>query len=225
MRHFPAFLRSTIGQKVIMAVTGVVLFGFVLAHMTGNLKIFLGPESLNGYAEFLREVGHPVFPEGMLLWILRIVLLVSVALHIWSATRLTLAARAARPVRYQRPVHLETTYASRTMRWGGVIITAFVIYHLMHMTWGTVHADFRPGDVYHNMTTAFRAAPVAITYAIAVTILGFHLYHGLWSALQTLGINQDEINPLRRRLAAVFAALIVAGFLLPPFAILFGFIT
>jgi len=212
-----------VGRKVAMAVTGVVLLGFVIGHMAGNLKVFQGAEKLNSYAEFLREVGAPIFGHGELLWLARIGLIVAVAVHIITATQLTLNARAARPVKYRRTVHLEDSYASRTMRWGGVIIAVFVMYHLMHLTWGTVHRDFAPGDVYHNMVTAFQLAPVTAAYTVAVVFLGLHLFHGIWSACQTLGFNRSRHNGVRA-VSAAAAVFITVGFLVGPYAILFGII-
>ena len=206
-----------------MAISGAMLLGFVVAHMAGNLKVFQGAEKLNTYAEFLREVGAPIFGHGEILWIFRVGLIAAVGVHIVSAIQLTLQAKAARPISYKRSVHLEDTYASRTMRWGGVIITAFIAYHLMHLTWGTVHGDFVAGDVYHNMVAAFRVAPVTLAYTVAVSFLGFHLYHGVWSALQTLGINQNRNNGVRA-VSAALAVVIVVGYLSGPYAILFGVI-
>jgi succinate dehydrogenase cytochrome b subunit len=215
--------RTSVGQKAVMAVTGIILFGYIVLHMAGNLKIFAGPEHLNGYAEFLRTVGAPMLGRAQLLWVVRIVLLAAVTAHTWAAARLTRQAYHARAEAYRRPVHLEETYASRTMRVGGVLLTAFVVYHVLHMTLGTVHADFRTGDPYHNMVVAFHSVPVTIAYTVAIVALGLHLRHGLWSALQTLGINKTH-NLLARWAAAIVAAAIVIGFLAGPYAILFGFL-
>ena len=206
-----------------MAVSGLLLLGFVVAHMAGNLKVFQGAEKLNGYAEFLREVGAPIFGHGEVLWIFRIGLILAVAVHIVSAIQLTAQAKAARPIAYRRSVHLEDSYASRTMRWGGVIIAAFITYHLLHLTWGTVHNEFVTGDVYHNMITAFQVLPITLAYAVATGFLGLHLYHGVWSALQTLGINHSRLNGARIMSAGI-AIVIVVGYLSAPFAILFGVI-
>lgn len=223
MRRILSLSRSTVGKKVAMAASGILLLGFVVGHMAGNLKVFQGPEKLNGYAEFLREVGAPVFGHSELLWIARIGLLLAVVVHIVSATQLALVARAARRVPYKRPVHLEDSYASRTMRWGGIIIAAFVIYHLLHLTFGTVHGDFVPGDVYHNMVIAFQMPLVVVSYSIAVTSLGFHLFHGIWSACQTLGINRSRTNGVRV-ISGTVAVLVAGGFLAGPYAIFFGMI-
>lgn len=214
---------STVGKKVAMAITGLILFGYVILHMAGNLKAFQGPEKLNSYAEFLREMGAPILGHSEMLWIVRVILLIAVVVHIVTAVQLTRVARAARPVRYARAVHLEDTYASRTMRWGGVIITAFVTYHVMHLTFGRMHADFVAGDVYHNLVVAFQVPLVVAAYTFAVGTLGFHLFHGIWSALQTLGLNRSRTNGVRTISGAVAVA-IVLGFLAPPYAILLGVI-
>jgi succinate dehydrogenase / fumarate reductase cytochrome b subunit len=207
-----------------MALTGLYLFAWILGHMAGNLKAFQGEEKFDAYAEFLRTVGEPIFATGQLLWINRILLLLAVGLHILAAVRLALQARAARPVSYRRPVHLEDTYASRTMRWGGVILFVFVIYHLLHLTVGTLHQSFEHGAPYHNLVTGFQFPLVALVYAIAITALGFHLYHGIRSGLQTLGVNHHKINPVRRAVSAVFAVVIVVGFLSVPIGVLAGVI-
>lgn len=224
MRSAVTLYRSTIGKKMVMAVTGGILFLFVLGHMAGNLKAFQGPDKYNAYAAFLREAGSPVFPHGQLLWIARVVLLVAVGLHIWAAVDLTLRSYAARPVGYRQPVHLEDSYASRTMRWGGVVILAFVVFHLLHLTFGSVHPDFVPGDVYHNFVTGFQVLPVSLAYMVAMIVLGFHLYHGVWSTFQTLGVNHPRYNRLRRGFAAVITFIVVIGNLSMPVAVLAGLI-
>jgi succinate dehydrogenase / fumarate reductase cytochrome b subunit len=224
MRRVVTLYRSSVGKKAVMAVTGTVLFLFVLGHMAGNLKVFQGPEKINAYADFLREVGGPVLGPEQFLWIARIALLVVVALHIVSATQLTLAARRARPVKYQRPVHLEDTYASRTMVWGGIIVVTFVVYHLLHLTLGSAHPDFRAGDVYYNLVSGFQVWPVSIGYIIAMVALGLHIYHGVWSAFQTLGANHPKYNSWRRIFAGVVTGLIVIGNVSIPVAVLTGIV-
>ncbi|MFB3069435.1 MAG: succinate dehydrogenase cytochrome b subunit [Gemmatimonadales bacterium] len=223
MRRVLQLYRSSVGKKMVMAVTGLMFFGYVVGHLAGNLKVFTGREKFNAYAEFLREVGAPVFGHSELLWIARGVLLVALVLHITASIQLWQMARAARPVKYQRPVHLEDTYASRTMRWGGVIIFAFIVYHLMHLTWGNAHPSFVPGDAYRNLVSGFQSIGVSVAYMIAVSAVGFHLYHGIWSSLQTLGLNQDR-HDRWRRLSAVVAAAIVIGNISIPVAVLTGII-
>lgn len=219
------FFRSAMGKKAIMAVTGVMLFGFVLTHMLGNLKLYAGPDSLNQYAEHLRVIGEPMLPHEGFLWIARSGLIVAVLLHIYSAWALTLINRRARPEGYAKKRYEAATYASRTMRWGGVIILLFVIYHLLHLTFGTVHSDFEPGDVYHNVVTGFSNPLISGFYILANLALGLHLYHGLWSLLQSLGLSGPRIDPLRRKFAAVFAAIIFIGNVSLPLSVLLGIVT
>jgi succinate dehydrogenase / fumarate reductase, cytochrome b subunit len=219
MRQATGFLGSSIGRKVVMAVTGAILFGFVLVHMIGNLQVYLGPDALNGYGVFLRQVLH-----GTGLWIARGVLLAAVILHIWSATSLTLDSRAARPVGYREQKWKESTYASRTMRWSGVILFFFILYHLLHFTIGTAHPSFIEGDVYHNFVAGFRSVPVSIFYIVAMVLLGLHLRHGLWSMCQTLGVSHPRYMRLAHIGAWIFAAIIVIGNISFPLAVLAGIV-
>lgn len=209
-----------------MAVSGLVLFGFVLGHMAGNLKLYQGPEKLNAYAEWLREIGAPALPHGGLLWIARAVLLAAVAVHMVSAWQVTRMSRAARPRGYADDRRVQATYASRTMRWGGVLIALFVVYHLFHFTWGPAwaHPDFVPGDVYHNVVAGFSVLPVSLFYIVAQAALALHLYHGLWSLFQSLGWNHPRIKPWRRPFAKAFAALIFVGNVSFPIAVLTGWV-
>ncbi|HEY1250204.1 MAG TPA: succinate dehydrogenase cytochrome b subunit [Thermoanaerobaculia bacterium] len=213
------FWRSSIGRKVVMAVTGAILFLFVLGHLAGNLTVYLGPEALNGYAVFLRQFLH-----GAGLWIARAVLLLAVILHIWSATSLTLSSRAARPIGYRERRWAESTYASRTMRWSGVIIFFFVIYHLLHFTFGTVHPSFVEGDVYHNFVTGFQSVPVSIAYIVAMIFLGLHLRHGVWSMFQTLGVSHPRYIRWAHVGAWIFAIVVVVGNCSFPIAVLAGIV-
>jgi succinate dehydrogenase / fumarate reductase cytochrome b subunit len=211
------YLRSSIGRKVVMAVTGAILFGFVLGHMIGNLTVYLGPEAINGYGAFLREFLH-----GWALWVVRAVLLAAVILHIWSATSLTLTSRRARPVAYAEQKWQESTYASRTMRWSGVLIFVFVVYHLMHFTFGNAHPSFIEGDVYHNFIAGFRSWPVSIAYIVAMVLLGLHIRHGFWSMFQTLGVSHPRYIAMAKTGAWIFAAIIVLGNISFPVAVLSG---
>jgi succinate dehydrogenase / fumarate reductase cytochrome b subunit len=213
------FLGSSIGRKAVMAVTGVILFGFVLVHMLGNLQVYQGPEAMNGYAEFLREFLH-----GWALWAARIVLLAAVLLHIWAATSLTLDNRTARPVSYRSQAWREATYASRTMRWSGVILFFFIVYHLLHFTTGQAHSDFIPGDVYRNFIVGFRSVPVSLVYIVAMVLLGLHLKHGVWSMCQTLGLSHPRYNRAARIGAWLFAVVIVIGNISFPVAVLAGWL-
>jgi succinate dehydrogenase / fumarate reductase cytochrome b subunit len=211
---------SSIGKKVVMAVTGLILFGFVIGHMIGNLQVFLGAKELNDYSIFLHGFAH-----GAGIWVARAVLLASVVLHIWAAYSLTVMNRAARQVGYREWKARESTYASRTMRWSGVLLLAFIIYHLLHFTTGTLHPDFVPGDVYHNVIVGLRQTPAAIFYIISMVALGFHLYHGSWSMLQTLGLNHPRWNKLRFAVSVALAAAVVVGNLSFPATILAGILS
>ena len=220
--HAEPFIKSTVGKKILMALSGLILWGFVIGHMVGNLKVYQGPEAFDHYAEGLRTFGEPFFGRGQLLWLVRLALLFAVGVHIVAALQLVLKSRAARRVGYRKFEPLAFSMASRTMAWGGVAILAFVIYHLMHLTFGNVHPDFRPHQAYHNFVAGFQSVPVSIAYMLAMIPLGFHLYHGLWSALQTLGINNPAYNRLRRPIAGVIAAVVIAANLSFPVAVLAG---
>jgi succinate dehydrogenase / fumarate reductase cytochrome b subunit len=210
-----AFFTSTVGRKVVMAVTGVILFGFVVGHLAGNLLVYQGPEALNAYADGLRR-----FPAA--LWGARAVLLLAVLLHIWAAVALTVANKKARPQGYSGRKDRAATYASRTMVWSGPLLALFIFYHLAHLTFGGPHPDFVHGDVYHNFITGFQSPVVAGIYILSMLALGLHLYHGLYSMTQSVGLNHPRINSGRRIVAGVFTAAIVAGNISMPVAVLAG---
>jgi succinate dehydrogenase / fumarate reductase, cytochrome b subunit len=211
------FLTSTVGKKMVMAVTGLILFGFVIVHMLGNLQVYMGAEGINAYGQFLHTFLH-----GGGIWIFRAVLLLSVLLHIWAMTALTLDNRRARTVAYREWKPRKSTYASRTMRWSGVFLLAFIIFHLLHFTTGDFHPDFIPGDVYHNVITGFQVVPVSILYILGTLVLALHLFHGSWSMLQTLGLNHPRYNRLRNGICIGLSALVVLGNLSFPVAVLTG---
>ena len=211
------FYRSTIGRKIVMAVTGLILVGFVTAHMTGNLLMFKGPEAINAYSRFLHSTGE-------LLWVARGVLLTSVVFHIHSAWALTRGARAARPDGYAELVSRSSTRSARAMRWGGVLLLAFIIFHLLHLTTGTVHPSFDPRDVYGNVVIGLGVPAVATFYLLAMAALALHLHHGVSSLFQTLGANHPHFNPIRRRLATILAILVPVGFASIPVAVLLRFL-
>ena len=212
------FVGSTIGRKVVMAVTGLVLFGFVFVHMLGNLQMVLPDhEAINHYGKFLREMLH-----GGGIWVARSVLLGSVGLHIWAAWSLTRTSWKARPVAYKVVTPDASTYASRTMRWSGPILFLFIVYHLLHFTVGSVHPAFIEGDVYRNVIVGFSAWPVAVAYVIAILALGLHLRHGVWSMLQTLGASHPLWDGVRNLAATVFTVIIVFGFISVPLAVMAG---
>ena len=202
-----------------MALTGAILFGFVVAHLIGNLQVYLGPEAMNDYGVFLREILH-----GTGLWILRVGLLAAAVLHIWAATSLTLESRKARAVGYREQKWRESTYASRTMRWSGVIVLVFVVYHLMHFTFGNAHPSFIEGDIYHNFVAGFRSVPVSLFYIFAMVLLGLHIRHGFWSMFQTLGVSHPRYMRMAHTAAWIFAALIVLGNISFPLAVLAGYV-
>jgi succinate dehydrogenase / fumarate reductase cytochrome b subunit len=214
-----------VGKKFYMAVSGAILIGFLVAHMFGNLKLYMGPEAFNHYAEFLREVGYPLLPHMAGLWIFRVVLLGCVGLHMLSAWQVYTQSRNARGSKYTKEESLSFAYASRTMRWGGVIIGVFVVYHLLHFTIGTVHPDFVPGDAYRNVVLGFQSPLVVGFYTVAMIMVTFHVYHGLWSAFQTVGANHPKYNPFRRPLALVLALLLLIGFMTAPVGVMAGFLT
>ena len=218
---------TMVGKKVVMAVTGIVLVGFVIAHMLGNLKIFLGAQAIDTYAVFLRTMGEPLVPYSVLLWIVRLVLLTCVALHITAAVQLTRMNQAARRHGYDTKESIATTYAARTMRWSGVILVLFVIYHLLHMTGGVV--GFQPGQfhdlaVHDNVIGGFSVWYVSLFYVIAMACLCLHLDHGIWSLLQTVGWNNTRTTPALQALSRGLALVVFLGFISVPVAVLAGWI-
>lgn len=218
MNRLLRFWRSTIGKKVAMAITGAILIGFLISHMLANLLILTGdPAGINGYAAFLRT-------QPPLLWGGRAVLLGAVILHVIAALQLTRLDRAARPVAYARVAPQTATFASRTIRWGGLLILFFVIYHILHFTTGNVHPSFVHGDAYRNVIVGFDVKWVAAFYIVAMVAVGLHLYHGTWSAFRTLGLVQPSANPLQRRVATVLAIAIWLGFTLIPVAVVTGMV-
>jgi succinate dehydrogenase cytochrome b subunit len=217
------FYRSAIGKKYVMAITGLIFMLYVLLHMFGNLKMFYGPADFNHYAEFLREILYPILPMSGFLWIFRMVLIVSLVLHLHATYALTVMNRKARPVKYQSPRHyVAANYASRTMRWSGIIILAFLAFHLTDLTWGWTNPDFVYGDAYHNVVTSLERVPVAIIYIIGNLALFPHLFHGSWSLFQSLGVNNPRFNLWRRWFAVAFATVVVVGNLSFPIAVLAG---
>jgi succinate dehydrogenase / fumarate reductase, cytochrome b subunit len=213
------FWSSTNGKKAVMAVTGFILFLFVIGHMLGNLQVFEGPEKLNAYGQFLHGV-----PE--ILWAVRIVLLVSVILHIWASVELAVRKSQARPIGYAKRDAIVSSYASRTMYWSGPILLAFVIYHLLHLTAGVVHpgSDYIDGDVYHNVVTGFQVWYVSAWYVFSMILLGFHIRHGAWSMFQSLGMNHPRHTPILQKTALVLAVVIVIGYISIPTSILLGLV-
>lgn len=221
--------RSSIGKKVIMALTGLIGIGYVVMHMYGNLKAFLGRDYFNAYAEGLRELGAPIFGHAHLLWIARLVLLAAVVLHVWAAWSLYREAEQARSTKYVKHVKLQANLAALYMRLGGVVLLVFIVIHLMHITWGVpgIHPDFIWEDAYHNLVVGFQSYAYlpAIFYVIAMVALGFHMYHGVWSMFQTLGLNNQTYTKPLRLMSLMLAVIVAGGFALIPLAIMFGFIS
>lgn len=209
------FIGSAIGLKIVMAATGIALSLFVLVHMAGNLQVFLGAEAMDAYGAALKK-----YPP--VLWGARIGLVAMAAAHVAAFIALTKRSRAARPVGYRKTAHRESTFASRSMRLTGPLLLAFIVYHLLHFTTGTVHPDFHEGKVYANLVTGLRVVPVALFYLLAMACLGLHLFHGVWSLFQTLGSSQPRAASFARKLATVFTIVVVAGFAAIPLAVLAG---
>lgn len=220
------FYQSTVGKKVIMAVTGLIGIGYVILHMAGNLQAFAGREKINAYSALLHG------PGVELLWLARVVLVVAVVLHVVSATQLTRLARAARPVGYKTREPQVSTIASRTMRWGGFLLLAFIIFHLLHLTtrqidpagWATRMDTAGRYDIYGNVVASFRIWWVSAIYLVAMVLLGMHLWHGVWSFGRSLGVAKPSDHPLRRRIAPILAVVLWLGFSIVPIAVLAGMI-
>jgi succinate dehydrogenase / fumarate reductase cytochrome b subunit len=210
-------LATTIAKKVVMAITGVILTGFVLIHMAGNLLLYVGPEALNAYGEALQS-------QKAVVWAARALLLASVLLHIWAATSLTATNVTARPVGYRKTAYETSTYASRTMRYGGPLLAVFIVYHLLHFTVGSAHPNFIRGDVYHNMVTGFQNPLVMLFYVVSMVALSLHLFHGFTSMLQTMGLSHPRYNGLRSTVALLYAATVGLGNLSFPLAVFFGLV-
>ncbi|MCD9625571.1 succinate dehydrogenase cytochrome b subunit [Rhabdothermincola salaria] len=221
--------RSAIGKKWVMAITGILLMGFVFAHMVGNLKMYFGAEDFNAYGEFLRRLAYPLLPKTGALWLLRMGLIAAFALHIHAAYSLTMLNRKARPVAYQsKRDYIAVNWANRSMRWTGVIVLLFLFWHLADLTWGVdaVNGEFVYGEVYDNVVFSLERWPVALIYIVGNLALGVHLYHGSWSLFQTLGTMSAKFNPrhnpLRRGFAIGFAVIVAGANISFPIAVLTG---
>ncbi|HET7456551.1 MAG TPA: succinate dehydrogenase cytochrome b subunit [Gemmatimonadaceae bacterium] len=216
MRQILNFWHSTIGKKVVMAVTGLIGVGFVVGHMLGNLQVFEGAGRFNAYAHFLKSLGE-------LLWLARAVLLGAVILHVIAAVQLSRQRLSARPVGYANGSQWEvSTVASRTIRWGGLLLFVFIVFHIMHFTTLQIFRDYSETDVYSNVVRGFSHWWVTLFYVIAMAFLGLHLYHGIWSSMRTIGASRPSANPLRRTIAAGIAAIVWLGFTSIPVAVYFG---
>ena len=216
---------TTIGKKAVMAVSGLVLFGFVIVHMLGNLQIFLGPQTFNDYSLFIHQ------SRGVL-WGARAVLLLAVTAHIVTAAQLYFRNKTARPSRYKVKKNLATSYAARVMYLSGPLLLLYIVYHIAHLTLGVTtglgydHAASPGGpvDVYHNVVSSFRVEWLVGIYVVAQIFLGLHIYHGAWSLFQSLGINHRRYNEPLRNAASALALATVAGFLAVPIGVYAGWV-
>jgi succinate dehydrogenase / fumarate reductase, cytochrome b subunit len=215
MNRLAVFWQSSVGKKAVMAVTGLILVAYLITHVLANLLVFSGPERINRYAQLLHS-------SGAALWGARLILLAALILHIIAATQLAIRSRAARPEPYAGGRDPQvSTFAARTIRWGGALILLFLIYHILHFTTGTAHPDFVELNPHHNVSTGFRNPLVAAVYLLAMLAVGLHLYHGVRSSGRSLGLSQPSPRPLHRRVALVlavfvwlgFTAIVIAGFL------------
>jgi succinate dehydrogenase / fumarate reductase cytochrome b subunit len=220
--------RSNIGLKITMAVSGVLLVLFIIAHMAGNLHVFEGREEMNAYAAGLRSFGEPLLPHESLLWVMRIGLIAAAAAHIWSGIVLSRRAHLARPVKYahRHKARGESRNAYGVMRWGGVTILAFVVWHLLDLTWRTVNPVKEIHDAYGAVVATFSPErwPVTVFYLLALTALGFHLRHGIWSAVQTIAGPDTKWRKRTQSISLAVAVIIVAGFAIVPLAVTFGLV-
>jgi succinate dehydrogenase / fumarate reductase, cytochrome b subunit len=221
---FIEFYGTAVGKKYVMAITGLIGMGFITAHMVGNLKTFLGAAHLDEYAEWLRTLGEPALPFGSILWIMRVTLIIALALHLHSAYSLTMMNRRANEKYVTHRDYVAANFASRTMRWTGIIVLLFLVYHLMDFTWGNANPDFVRGNVYDNLIASFERIPVAIAYVIANLALGVHLWHGAWSLFQSIGWNHPRFNRWRHWFAWGFTIVVVAGYISVPIAIAVGIV-
>ena len=218
MNRVAALWHTSVGKKAVMAVTGIILVAYLITHVLANLLVFQGPEQINSYSRFLHGTGGA-------LWAARLVLLAALVLHVVAAVQLTARRRAARPVGYAGGRDAQvSTFASRSIRWGGVLILVFLIYHILHFTLGTAHTAFVEGDPYHNVATGFARPLVVMFYELAMGAVGLHLYHGIWSSGRSLGLSAPSPRPLRRQLALALAVIVWAGFAVIPVAVYAGVI-
>lgn len=235
MNRFKKLYSTSIGKKFIAATTGIILFGFLIGHVAGNLKVFTGSTShqvdgeeqlvphIDEYGQFLKEAGSPILPEQVGLWIARIVLLVALILHVVVVIQLSLQSKAARPVGYVKSKKSAASPAALYMMFSGLLILGFIIFHILHFTTGTIPlGKFEHGYVYNNLSHSFTQWPIALGYVVVMCFLAFHLYHGIWSLFQTLGLDNPDRNKMLRCFAATFAIALALGFAIVPISFLTG---
>ena len=217
--------RSALGKKYVMAITGLIFMGYVLAHMLGNLKLYQGADEFNTYADFLRRLLYPIMPESATLNLMRVVLVVALVLHVVAAAQLTAMNRKARPESYRsKRDYVAADFAARTMRWTGVIVLLFVAYHLADFTWGWVNPAAEGASIYEKVVASFQVPAISAFYLVANLALGVHLYHGVWSLFQSMGWVNRRFNHWRRMLAVGFTVVVIGGNLSFPIAVLTGII-
>ncbi|WP_283098290.1 succinate dehydrogenase cytochrome b subunit [Frankia sp. AgB32] len=218
------FWRSTIGKKTVMAVTGLLMLLFLIVHMLGNLKIFYGRTEFDHYAGWLRTIGEPVLHGAWYLWIQRFVLVLAVVLHATSAYQVSRRGLKARPTKYSHHQRAKAGYATHVMRYGGITLALFIIYHILDFTTLTLNRHGVEGAAYDNVVSSFSVWWVTAIYIVAMICLGLHIQHGFWSAAQTLGANRPSRDRLFRGIATGLAVFLTAGFLVVPIAVLAGLV-
>lgn len=221
------WFRSSIGKKLIMSITGLIWIGYLVLHMYGNLKVFAGAEAFNHYAESLRVLGTPILGHGHALLAARLVFTVSIVLHIWAALALKRMAVRARPQRYETYKIVQANYATVTMRWGGAVIAAFLVYHLAHFTWGAsfLQPGFTRGMAFQNLVTGFQNPVHVVLYLAALVVVGLHLYHGSWSFFQTMGWRVERYDRAIRVGTALLALSVPLGFAVVPLSVAAGLVS
>jgi succinate dehydrogenase / fumarate reductase cytochrome b subunit len=216
MSRLPLLWDSSVGKKIVMAATGLIWVAYLITHVLANLLVFQGPDKINAYSAFLHGTGGA-------LWGARLVLIAALVLHVIAAIQLADRRKEARPTGYAAGRDPQvSTWASRTIRWGGALILLFLVYHILHFTIGTAHPDFIEGNPYHNVVAGFESLPVVVLYLIAMGAVGLHLYHGLWSSGRSLGVSSPSPRPLRRTVALALALLVWLGFSVIPIAVYAG---
>lgn len=216
--------RSTVGKKAVMAVSGLVMLLYLVFHMLGNLKVFFGPDDINGYAAWLRTLGQPFLGHGWFLWTARFGLLAAVGLHGVAAYQLSRRDLAARPTGYAHR-RRRASYATRTMRWGGIILALFIVWHILDLTTLTVNPRAEEGHPYQNIVASFSHWYSCVIYIVAMLAVGLHIRHGFWSAAQTLGANNARRDRALKATANGLALVLTAGFLSVPVAVMTGVVS